>query len=154
MPKINLFMDSSALMAGIISSEGASRVLLLLAESDQISLAISEQVLAETEHAIARKIPKALPELRQAILASKARIVRDPPPEEVKMHLDLISHPADIPILLAAMKDKTDFLVTLNRKHFLDDPQVVSRSALRIGTPGDALNWVRNQLFGQDRVED
>ena len=148
MPKINLFLDSSVLMAGIISSADASRVLLLLAESNQISLTISEQVLAETEHAIARKVLKALPSLRQAILASRARIVRDPSPEEVKMHLDLISHPADLPILLAATKEKTDYLVTLNRKHFLDDPEVVNKSGLRIGTPGDALSWVRSKLFG------
>jgi hypothetical protein len=31
-------------------------------------------------------------------------------------------------------------------KHFIDDPQVAGRSGLQIGTPGDALAWVRQQL--------
>jgi len=42
-----------------------------------------------------------------------------------------------------------DFLATHNRKHFLDDPKVAELSGLRIGTPGDALAWVRENLAGE-----
>jgi predicted nucleic acid-binding protein len=146
MSKVNLFLDSSALFAGIASETGAARVLLLLAESEHINITISEQVVAETERAIAKKVPQALHDLRRAILASKARIVRDPSVEEVMAHIELISHSADVPILLTAMRDKADYLVTLNRKHFLDDPGVAQRAGLRIGTPGEALSWVRRQM--------
>ena len=146
MSRVNLFLDSSALFAGIASSTGAARVLLLLAETQHITITISEQVLVETERAIARKAPKALDDLRQAILASKAQIVRDPTPEEVRAQRNLISHPADIPIILAAMRIQADYLVTLNRKHFIDDPEVARQSGLRIGTPGEALEWVRGGM--------
>jgi len=146
MSRINLFLDSSALFAGIASSTGAARVLLLLAETEHLTLTISEQVVAETERAIARKAPKALDDVRQAILTSKAQIVRDPTPEEVNSNMHLIAHPADIPIVLAAMHAKVDYLVTLNRKHFIDDPEVARQSGLRIGTPGEALAWVRGQM--------
>lgn len=151
MPEISLFLDSSALITGIVSAKGAARVLLLLAEAGQIAVTISEQVLAETERTIARKVPQALSDLRQAILASQARIVRDPSLEEISAHPDLISHPADIAIVLAAMQTKVDFLVTLNRKHFIDDRDVARRSGLRIGTPGDVLSWVRRQLFTEEQ---
>jgi hypothetical protein len=60
----------------------------------------------------------------------------------------MIAHAPDLPILVAAMTVGTGFLVTLNRRYFLDDPVVAQRSALRIGTPGDALAWVRTQLEG------
>ena len=146
MSRLNLFFDSSALIAGIISSHGAARVLLLLAETGHITLTISEQVVAEAERAVARKAASALPDLRQAIQTTRAQIMRNPSPKEVMENLHLIAHPADVPILLAAMKARVDFLVTLNRRHFLDDPQVKQLSGLRIGTPGDALNWVRGQL--------
>jgi hypothetical protein len=33
----------------------------------------------------------------------------------------------------------------LNRRHFIDDPAVAAHSGLRIGTPGDALAWVREE---------
>ena len=147
MSKAKLFLDSSALFAGIASSSGARRVLLVLGESGQIALLVSEQVIVETERAVARKIPRLLPELRQAILKSGLRILPDPPVELVIGRLDWISHAADAPILVAAVLAKVDYLVTLNRKHFLDDPKVV-RSGLRIGMPGEALAWVRSQMRG------
>jgi predicted nucleic acid-binding protein len=146
MLRINLFMDSSALFAGVISASGAARALLLLAETERITLTISEQVVTETERAIARKIPAALNNLRQTILTSKVEIIRSPSLADVIAQLDIIAHPADIPIILAAMQARVDYLVTLNRVHFIDDPGVASKSGLRIGTPGDALSWVKKHL--------
>ena len=141
-----LFLDSSALFAGIVSASGASRALLLLAEAEQIAITVSEQVAAETERAVARKIPRALPEFREAIRATGLRIVRDPALDEIEAYADIISHQADVPIVVAAMRVKTDYLVTLNPRHFIDDPAVAGRAKLRIGTPGDALAWVRRAL--------
>ena len=146
MPRANLFLDSSALFAGIASPTGAARALLLLGETGQVAITISEQVVAETERAVARKLPRALGEVRQAILACQAQIWRDPSPEEVAANLDLIGHAADVPIVLAAMRAGVDFLVTLNRRHFIDDPGVARRSGLQIGTPEEALAWVRERL--------
>jgi predicted nucleic acid-binding protein len=141
-----LFFDSSALFAGIVSASGASRALLLLAEAGQVSITVSEQVVAETERTVARKIPRALPEFREAIRATGLRIIRDPTPDEIEAYADIIAHRADVPIVVAAMQSKTDYLVTLNRRHFIDDPAAANRSGLRIGTPGDALAWVRRTL--------
>lgn len=142
----DLFFDSSALFAGIVSASGASRALLLLAETGRVTITISEQVVTETERAVARKVPRALPDYREAVRATGLRIVRDPSPEEIEAHADIIAHPADVPIVVAAMQGKTDHVVTLNRRHFIDDPRVADRSGLRIGTPGDALAWVREYL--------
>ena len=141
-----LFFDSSALFAGIISASGASRALLLLAEAGQVALTVSEQVVAETERAVARKIPRALPDFREAIRTTGLRIVRDPSPDEIEAYADIIAHRVDVPIIVATMRVKTDYLVTLNRRHFIDDPAVADRSKLRIGTPGNALAWVRRTL--------
>jgi predicted nucleic acid-binding protein len=150
MQEIKVFLDSSALIAGIVSTKGASRALLLLGENQNVVLIVSEQVITEVERNIARKAPLALPFARELVLSANIRIVRDPPKEEVQRHLDWIGHPADVPILLAASKAEVDFLVTLNTRHFLDDPEVTRKSGLRLGTPGDGLSWVRARLEGQD----
>ena len=144
----DLFFDSSALFAGIVSASGASRALLLLAEAGRVTITVSEQVVAETERAVARKIPRALTDYRETLRATGLRIVRDPLPEKIEAHKDIIAHPADVPIVVAAMQVGTDYLVTLNRRHFIDDPGVASRSGLRIGMPGDVLAWVRERLSG------
>jgi predicted nucleic acid-binding protein len=146
MPKIEVFLDSSALIAGIVSEQGAARVLLLLGEDRKIHLTVSEQVIVEVERNIARKAPKALPFAREVILSADIRILHDPPKGDVQKHLDWISHAADVPILVAARLANVDFLATLNSRHFLDNPEVSRLSGLRIGTPGDVLSWVREHL--------
>jgi predicted nucleic acid-binding protein len=146
MPKIDVFLDSSALIAGIVSSQGAARALLLLGEDGKILLTVSEQVIAEAERNLARKAPKTLPFAREIILSAKVRILRDPAPEEVQKHLHWIGHAADVPTLVAAKQANVDFLATLNSRHFLDNPAVSRESGVRMGTPGDALAWVREHL--------
>jgi predicted nucleic acid-binding protein len=146
MPKFNIFLDSSALIAGAISEAGAAHVLLNLGESKDIVLTVSELVILESERAMAKKSPGNLNDLRSLIKSSNLKIVDNPSPKEVEANLYLIKDPNDVPILLAAIKARVDYLVTHNRKHFLEDPQVAERSGLRIGTPGDALAWLRENL--------
>ena len=52
----DLFFGSSALFAGIVSARGAARALLRFAESALITITVFEQVVAETERAVARKL--------------------------------------------------------------------------------------------------
>lgn len=146
MSKLNIFLDSSAMIAGAISETGAAHVLLQLGESGDISLIISEMVVVESERSIAKKSPRNLNDLRSLIKAVKPRIVHNPSDKEVEANLYLIDDPNDVPILLAAMKAKVDYLATHNRKHFLNDPKVAERSGLKIGTPGDVLAWIRENL--------
>jgi len=156
MSKPDLFLDSSALFAGVVSPRGAARALLLLAEAGRITVTVSEQVVTETERAVARTVPRALPYYREALRnTQQLRIVRDPSLEEIETNLGImIGHEADVPIVVAtivpiavaAIGARVDYLVTLNRRHFMDDPGVAATSGLRIGTPGEALAWVRELL--------
>lgn len=98
------------------------------------------------ERNIAKKIPKALPYTRELILEANIRIVRSPTLEQVNQHKDWINHQTDVPILVAAVQAQVDFLVTLNTKHFIENPHVTKKSGLSNGTPGDALIWVRERL--------
>jgi len=136
-------MDSSALFAGVASPSGAARALLVLAENGFVGIVVSEQVLAETERAILRKLPNALGEFRQAVTSARLKVVPDPTGAEVCQHRGIISDESDVPIVVAAMKAEVDCLVTHNRRDFLDDPGVATRAGLRIGSPGDALALIR-----------
>jgi len=145
MSRIDVFLDSSALFAGVASSTGAARALLLLAEVDRITITVSEQVITETERALARKLPAALGYYRQALRSTGLRIVQDPSPEENRAHQGIIRHPRDVAIVVAAMRADAG-IATFNRRHFIDDPHVASEAGIPIGTPGDALAWVRRTL--------
>lgn len=146
MSKIKVFLDSSAIIAGVISDSGAARVLLVMSENGQIETFISEQVIAESERSIAKKVPGALPDFRQTLKDATPKVLHNPTQEEIEKNLYLIADPDDVPILLSAMKAHVDYLATHNRKHFLEDPKVAERSGIKIGTPGDVLAWIRENL--------
>lgn len=146
MQKVNIFLDSSALIAGIISETGAAHVLLQLGETEDIALTISEVVLNETTRSIGRKRPENLEVAETVIQKSRISVLQDPSYEEIQANLYLIDDPDDVPILLAAIKAKADYLATHDHKHFLNDPKVAERAGIKIGTPGDVLAWLRENL--------
>ena len=146
MKKINIFLDSSALIAGIFSETGAAHVLLQLGETKDVALTISELVLNETKRSIGRKRPEHLENAEQEIQKSNINILQNPPNEEIQANLYLMNDPNDVPILLAAIRAKVDYLATHDHKHFLDDPKVAERAGIKIGTPGDVLMWLRENL--------
>ncbi len=120
-------------------------MILSLAEAEVITLVVSEEVLTEVERDLIARLPRAMPEYRRFLAACPMEKIRAPSNDEVAAAAEII-HPKDAPILAAAMASQADYLVTLDRKHFLNDPEVARRSGLRIGTPGDFLAWLRDQL--------
>lgn len=146
MSKSRLFFDSSALIAGVLSRTGAAYALMFFSEQGRLDLFLSEHVIEECERSLARKVPGALTAFRNALKDIQPKIVIPPTNEEVQACLYMISDPTDAPILAAAIKAKVDFLVTHNRRHFLDDAGVAEKSSLRIGAPRDALAWIREHL--------
>ena len=144
-PKV--FLDTSALLAGLASPTGASNMILALAEAQLITLVLSEQVLVEAERNLQEKLPSAIPQYRRFLTTCPLEKASMPSTADVAMAREII-HAKDAPILMAAMNAQVDYLVTLNRKHFLDDPEVARTSGLRIGAPGDFLAWFRERLEG------
>lgn len=146
MKKVSIFLDSSALIAGVISENGAAHVLLQLGETEDVSLTISELVFNETTRSIGRKSPENLANVQKEIEKARIIIAQDPSYEEIQANLYLMDDPDDVPILLAAIKAKVDYLATHDHKHFLNDPKVAEKAGLKIGTPGDVLAWIRENL--------
>jgi predicted nucleic acid-binding protein len=149
MKKVSIFLDSSALIAGVISENGAAHVLLQLGETEDVSLTISELVFNETTRSIGRKSPENLANVQKEIEKARIVIAQDPSYEEIQANLYLMDDPDDVPILLAAIKVKVDYLATHDHKHFLNDPKVAEKAGLKIGTPGDVLAWMRENLRSQ-----
>ncbi len=146
MKKLNIFLDSSALIAGVISETGAAHALLQLGETEDILLTISELVFNETTRSVARKSPDNLEDVQKEIKKAKIKIFKNPSYEEILANLYLINDPDDVPVLLAAIKAKVDYLATHDKKHFLNDSKIEKRAGIKIGTPRDVLNWIRENL--------
>jgi predicted nucleic acid-binding protein len=144
--RFSVFLDTSALFAGIWSAEGGARLVLRLAEVGAIRLLVSSQVLDEIERALRRKAPDTLGLLALLLDRSGIEVVPSPTAKMVLDSQALIGHPGDAQMLAAAWAAGADYFVTLDRKHFLDNQALKDNVPFPIGTPGDFLAWYRGQL--------
>jgi predicted nucleic acid-binding protein len=144
--KTRVFLDASALFAGIWSDQGGARMVLRLGEAGAIQLLVSAQVLDEAEAALRRKAPQTLGVLALLLERSGVRVVPSPQSDVVQRSRTLTGHAGDAQVLAAAWFSQVDYFVTLDRKHFLDNAALRETAPFPIGTPGDFLAWHRGQL--------
>ncbi|MGD8626722.1 MAG: PIN domain-containing protein [Anaerolineae bacterium] len=116
--KPRVFVDADVLFAGAASSseQGASLVILRLAEITLIEAINSQQVIAEVERNLGDKLPDKLPALR--LLVSRClQVVPTPSVGELRPHAGK-ADAKDLPILVAALRENCPWLVTFNVRHY------------------------------------
>ncbi len=141
-----VFVDADVLFAGAAapSEYGASLVVLRMGEITLIEAICSRQVVTEVERNLKEKMPGALSTFR--LLVERAlRVVKDPAPREMAPHKGL-ADPKDLPILVAALRERCPWLVTFNTRHYQPGhPQV------RVIEPAEFVLRVREILSGLDQ---
>jgi putative PIN family toxin of toxin-antitoxin system len=135
--KISIFIDTNVLIAGLASISGASALVLDLCEAGAVQIVISRQVLVEADRNISSKLPILTGKFRRFIKNLAPLLVEDPTFLEVKKASSLI-HKKDAPILAAARKVKVDYLITLDKKHFLTSREK-ERVVVPLVTPAEFL---------------
>lgn len=139
--KPRVFVDADVLFAGAAapSEQGASLVVLRLAEIALIEAVTSEQAIVEAERNLKEKLPTALPAFR--LLVSRClQVVPNPLIVDLEPYQGL-ADPKDLPLLVAALRENCPWLVTFNVRHY--QPGHADIVALR---PGDFILRVREQL--------
>jgi len=144
-PSARVFLDTSAMVAAILSSTGGARLLLKLGEAGTIRIVVGPRVLAELDGVIERKAPAALPQLALLLDASNLDVSPQPPAAMVRRVGRWLEYAPDAHVLAEAMAARADYFVTLDREHFLGNPRLRA-APLAIGTPGDCIAWLRNRL--------
>lgn len=137
---VSIFADSSVIIAGVGSTTGASRAVLILAELGFFKLAISPQVIEESQRNIAKKLPAFMPVFSDFLARIKPEVTPDPSVEECDRWMTIIES-KDAPIIAAAISAKVNRLLTLNTKDFT--AEVAARTGLIIQTPGDFIQDIR-----------
>jgi hypothetical protein len=139
--KPQVFIDADVLFAGAASpnEHSASNLILRMGELTLIDAIASIQVITEAERNLVDKIPKALPAF-QMLVSRSLKVVRDPDPNDLVEYAGL-ANPADLPILVAAIREECSFLTTFNTRHYQPGhPSVV------VLKPGDLVLRIRYLL--------
>jgi len=140
-PRPRVFVDADVLFAGAASpsEQGASLVVLRMAEITLIEAVTSEQVITEVERNLSAKMPAALPTFR--LLVSRCLdIVPNPTAAKQQAHAGLVNA-KDLSILVAALREKCSWLVTFNVCHFHP-----GHPAVTVLPPGAFVQRVRHLL--------
>ncbi len=145
--RIRIFLDTSAIFAGIWSDRGGSRMLLRLGEAGAISLATSRLAIGELDGALREKTPEALGALALLLDRVDLNLVAEPGAAKLSDSQRLVDHPADARILAAAIESQIEYFVTLDRKHILDNRSLVEAVNFKVGTPGECLAWLRRRFI-------
>ena len=135
--KIKVFIDTNVLIAGVNSVTGASATLLDLCEAGVLQMVVSRQVLIEADRNFTAKFPQWVGRFRQFMHNLAPLMVEDPTPESMEKAATLVDR-KDAPILAAAQNANVDFLITLDKRHFLN-PKTRQKMMLKVVSPIEFL---------------
>jgi len=96
-----------------------------------VCLLTNRDVLLEAERNLKQKAPEAIPLFRLLMELVSPEIVPDPEPELLRAVLEFVIA-KDAIVVAGAIAGKADYLVTFDRKHLIDLPEVSKRSSLPI----------------------
>ncbi|KKQ28444.1 MAG: hypothetical protein A3H17_01195 [Candidatus Levybacteria bacterium RIFCSPLOWO2_12_FULL_37_14] len=113
-----VFVDSSVIFSAVNSPTGGSSKIFTL---KNIKLLTSKVFLTETERNVRNKLNDYHLE-RFFMLVDKLKILKQLPNNKFIKKAKKVIVEKDSIILAESYKSKADFLVTLDRKHFLTDP--------------------------------
>jgi hypothetical protein len=83
--------------------------------------------------------------LAQLLDEANVEISAAPASKHLKEAQSLLSYPPDASILAQAIASHCDWLVSHDKEHFLGNP-ALKDLPFQLGTPGDVIAWVREQV--------
>ena len=132
-----VFLDSSVIVAACASKTGASALILGYSRRKKLNTFVSTEVIGEARKNVKLKIGETgKKRLSHYIKLADMRLVPSPSTEEIAGCEQFINE-KDAPILAAALRSQADFIVSLDRKHFLQPEVIKSSKPKLVLTPGD-----------------
>jgi predicted nucleic acid-binding protein len=116
--RIKVFVDTSVIIAGLAFITGASGTVLDLCDAGVIQMVISRQVLVEADRNISSKLPRITRRFRSFVKGLAPLMLEDPSQASVE-RCGRFVHRKDAAILAAALEAGAEYLVTLDKRHFL-----------------------------------
>ncbi|MFH1149209.1 MAG: putative toxin-antitoxin system toxin component, PIN family [Actinomycetota bacterium] len=119
-----MFLDSNVIFSGLHSRHGPPAIILEKAAKGEIVAVVSRRVLDEVIRTVGRKLPDALPALKDYLRTSVFEVVADCEPAEADPWEGVLE-PGDAAILASAVGAAPDFFVT-GDNHFLRNSRLAA----------------------------
>ena len=141
---MQLFLDSSVILAAIGSQTGGSSHLYFLKLSKKLKLVTSRLVICEVEKNVRKKFSEMYLE-RFLMLSSQMIMLPDYPNEKIIKLAEAVIVAKDAPMLADAKSSKSNILVTLDKKDMLKPKVCKFMDPIKIMTPGEVIKLVESR---------
>jgi predicted nucleic acid-binding protein len=144
---VRVFLDSNVILSGLLSERGAPRILL-----DLLSLKLPFLIgstgrynLIEIERNLRKKMPGLFSVYKACLPRLNLKVIPLPRPEGVGDFSGQVAD-KDIPVLISAIRSKTDFLVTGDKQHFgkIKEP---GEYPFRVVTPSEFIGSILPEIL-------
>lgn len=137
-----VFLDANAFVAAARSPSGGSSLSLEVCHARMFQGMTTQRVLLEAQRNIASKFgDEELLRFYRQLAALDPEIVEPAAEAEIERYSHLVQK-KDTPILAAAVRSGVQFLLTLDRRHFMTQSVEQASLPLSILTPGDFLKRI------------
>jgi predicted nucleic acid-binding protein len=143
--KLRVFLDTSVLIAAVLSPGGGSRKLFKLSEAGMLRLMVGPNVLRECDDVVRQKNFLSSPELAQMLASSRVETSLAPTNRQIKTARSYVAYAPDAYVLAEAILAKPDWFVTHDKEHFLKQRSKITLP-FEIGTPGDLLQRLKDDF--------
>lgn len=136
-----IFIDSSVLFSAAKSAKGHSRDLMVMGVNGEITIILSDYVLEETRRNLSELKQPPLDELEDILAYADMEVVKVN--KQTVLAATKLIVLKDAPIIAAAKIAKVDMLVSLDRKHILNHPELETYIKASILTPAEAFQKLK-----------
>lgn len=135
-----LFFDASVLVSGSHSTQGGSALLLGACKAGAFRAQATSAVFSESLNALRRFPPQSLKRFYRLLVEVRWELLPVPRGDVLDRYLQFID-PKDVHVLAAAVEGRSEFLLTLDRRHILAAAESVRKADLPIILlrPGDLI---------------
>lgn len=140
---LRIFLDTSVIIAAVLSSTGGARQVFYLGEAGVLNLMVGPNVLREADEVVRRKVPVTLPLLAQLLAAGHVETAPKPTLKQVETAQALVQYPPDAHVLAEAIAAQPAWFITHDKKHFLNQRRKIKLS-FKIGTPGELIQTIKD----------
>lgn len=142
---LRIFLDTSVIVAAVLSPTGGARRLFLLAEAGILKPIVGPTVLRECDDVIRRKAPRLLPMLAQILAIAKTETSLGGSRAHIKAARLYVNYTPDAHVLAEAIAADPDWFVTHDKQHFLKT-RTKAELPFEIGTPGDLIQKLKEDF--------
>lgn len=145
-----VFLDSNVFISGLAFPRWPYEI-LKYGETQRIKIVLCSLVIEEVRIRISKTFPDYLDRVDHFISAGKYKIAPNPSKTEIEKHYNLVRDKKDIPIALAAIKTKVDYLVSSDKDLTAQDKTTEElRKYLQPLLPGtflkEVMGWTSKDL--------